>query len=284
LRDTVLCDARVFERAERRVVVRGEDLEKRFPKRSGKRSESVLALTRVSFQILDREFVTLLGPSGCGKSTLLSIIAGIEEPTAGDIAVAGYSRDRRTDAFGYMFQSDLLVPWRTVAANVALGLESLGVRRTEARDRANELLERFGLAEFGEKHPGELSGGMRQRVALMRTLVLERPHLLLDEPFGALDALTRLTMQEWLLDVWEEHRRTVVFVTHDVEESILLSDRVLVMTPRPGRVLAEIDIDIPRPRTYETVADPEFVRLKHEVLGMLHNPPEHQALLSPVEQ
>jgi ABC-type nitrate/sulfonate/bicarbonate transport system ATPase subunit len=231
----------------------------------------VLAITDVSFEARKNEFLTIVGPSGCGKSTLLNILAGLEEPTTGTILIDGAERVNRTGFFGYMFQKDLLLPWRTITQNVALGLEVQGVAQRVARREAIGLLDRFGMARFGNKYPVQLSMGMRQRVALMRTLMCDRPVLLLDEPFGALDALTRSSMQEWLLETWMAERRTVVFITHDIEESIFLSDRVLIMSSRPGRIKSELDVTFPRPRSHDLTTMPEFARVKQHVLSQLHN-------------
>lgn len=244
------------------------DLAKKFPPAGG---EPFLAINDVSFDVHDNEFLTIVGPSGCGKSTLLNILAGLSDPTTGEILIDGEQHVNRAPFFGYMFQKDLLLPWRTIRDNVALGLEVLGRPKREARRSAVSLLERFGLDRFSEKYPIQLSGGMRQRVALMRTLICERPVLLLDEPFGALDALTRSVMQEWLLEIWTADKRTVIFITHDIEESIFLSDRVLVMTAHPGRIKDVVTVDFARPRTHQLLSTPKFSELKHYVLEQLYD-------------
>jgi len=231
--------------------------------------EPVAALGPLDLTVLDREFVSIVGPSGCGKSTLLNILAGLEQPTSGEIWLDGAPAPQRLGRVAYMHQRDLLLPWRRLLDNVTLPLELRGVAKQEARQRALPWLERFGLAEFALAYPAQLSGGMRQRAAFLRTLLAERPLLLLDEPFGALDALTRASLQEWLLALWEELDRTIVLVTHDVEEAILLSDRVIVLSHRPGRIVAQVVVDLPRPRSYEIVTDPRFVALKARVLGAL---------------
>lgn len=231
--------------------------------------QQLLALDAVSLQVRDREFVSVIGPSGCGKSTLLNIIAGLEEPSSGEVWLDGLPAPERLGRVAYMHQRDLLLPWRTVLDNVVLGLEIAGVPRAQARERARGWLARFGLEGFADVYPAALSGGMRQRAAFLRTLLTERPVLLLDEPFGALDALTRAEMQEWLLALWDDVGRTVLFVTHDVEEAILLADRVLLMSQRPGRILREYSVPLPRPRTYQQVTDPAFVALKAELLATL---------------
>jgi ABC-type nitrate/sulfonate/bicarbonate transport system ATPase subunit len=215
------------------------------------------------------EFVALVGPSGCGKSTLFNVIAGLEPPSAGDVLVDGVSVVGRPGSAAYMPQRDLLLPWLTVLDNAALPLELAGHGRDEARRAAAAHFPRFGLAGFERHWPRQLSGGMRQRAALLRTHLVERGLMLLDEPFGALDALTRAEMQEWLLGVWEERRRTVVFVTHDVEEALFLADRVYVMAPRPGRIVAEVAVDFPRPRQLALVGDPAFAREKADLLARL---------------
>jgi ABC-type nitrate/sulfonate/bicarbonate transport system ATPase subunit len=203
------------------------------------------ALRDVSLRLEAGDFVSVVGPSGCGKSTLFNLIAGLDEPTRGQIAIKGEQEaSRRRPLAGYMFQKDLLFPWRSVLDNAALGLEVARVcDRAEARRRARELLPRFGLEGFETHRPAELSGGMRQRVALLRTLLLGRPLLLLDEPFASLDALTRRELQAWLRDTWRSGSEAALLVTHDVREAVLLSDRVYVMSPRPGRIVAEVAVE-----------------------------------------
>ncbi|QKW22352.1 ABC transporter ATP-binding protein [Kitasatospora sp. NA04385] len=191
------------------------------------------------------EFAAVIGPSGAGKSTLFNLVSGLERPTAGEILVDGEPPRTRSGRVAYMPQKDLLFPWRTVLANTALGLEAEGVPRRQARARAAELFEAFGLDGFQHAYPSALSGGMRQRAALLRTVVLGRPLLLLDEPFGALDSLTRADMQRWLLRMWRHYGWTVVLVTHDIREALLLADTVHVMSPRPARVVDRIEV--PRP-------------------------------------
>ena len=226
-------------------------------------------LEGVSLSVSPGEFVSLIGPSGCGKSTLLNIIAGLEEPTAGGIRFDGQPASGRPGAVGYMHQKDLLLPWRTVLDNAILGLELRGVGRAEARRRALDMAEQFGLKGFESSYPHLLSGGMRQRVAFLRTALANQDIILLDEPFGALDALTRANMQEWLLERWESWGKTVVLVTHDVDEALLLSDRVYVMTPRPARLKAVLAVDLSRPRSYGMITNDAFVRMKADLLGAL---------------
>jgi ABC-type nitrate/sulfonate/bicarbonate transport system ATPase subunit len=205
----------------------------------------VEALDDVSLRVESGDFVSIVGPSGCGKTTLFNLIAGIETPSSGTISVGGETdTDRRRLLTSYMFQKDLLFPWRNVLDNAALGLEVSGVAgRDEARRRARELLPRFGLDGFESHQPSELSGGMRQRVALLRTLLLGRPLLLLDEPFASLDALTRRELQDWLASTWRSGSEAALLVTHDVREAVYLSQRVYVMSPRPGRIVAEIEVE-----------------------------------------
>lgn len=236
----------------------------------GEGRAAVTAFEDVGFRVAEGEFLSILGPSGCGKTTLLHVIAGLEEETRGEIALDGRRRERRADQFGYMFQKDLLMPWYTVVDNVALGLVINGVDKKEARRRSLELMQRYGLGAAAKMYPSQLSGGMRQRAALIRTLLLDRDIMLLDEPFGALDALTRSIMQEWLLSIWSESTKTVVFVTHDVEEAVFLSDRVLVMSARPGRIKLDMPIDLPRPRSHEMLTQPEFMKKKEELLSSIY--------------
>jgi ABC-type nitrate/sulfonate/bicarbonate transport system ATPase subunit len=205
-------------------------------------------LDGVSLDVAPGEFVSVIGPSGCGKSTLFNVIAGLDRPDAGRVLVDGTDATGRVDPFAYMPQQDLLFPWRTVLDNTTLGLEVAGVRRREARARAQPLFAPFGLAGFENARPDALSGGMRQRAALLRTVVQERSLLLLDEPFGALDSLTRSEMQAWLAEVWARYGWTVLLVTHDIREAVFLSDRVVVLTPRPATVRTQVSVDLPRPR------------------------------------
>src|SRR6201988_1463329 len=207
-----------------------------------------LALAPVSLAIAPGRFVSLIGPSGCGKSTIFNIVAGLLEPTQGRVLIAGADSTGTIGRVGYMLHKDLLVPWRTVLDNVILGMEIQGVPLRDARQRALPLLQRYGLSGFEYLYPNALSGGMRQRAALLRTLLFDTDVILLDEPFGALDAQTKLQMQEWLLGLWADFGKTVVFVTHDIEEAIYLSDEVHVMATRPGRIIASISVDLPRPR------------------------------------
>jgi NitT/TauT family transport system ATP-binding protein len=238
-------------------------LTKRF---DGGRGKSVLALDGASLKLTDNEFVSLVGTSGCGKSTLLSIVAGLQHETSGQVLVDGRPVDGPGRDRGVVFQTYTLFPWLTAQENVEFALRGEELTRAQRRERAREQLSLVGLEDFLSAHPNELSGGMKQRVAIARALSYRPSILLMDEPFGALDALTRQLMQELLTRVWEQHRMTVLFVTHDVEEAVYVSDRVLVMTNRPGRVKHEVRVDLPRPRSYDMVASPEFGSLYGEVL------------------
>ncbi len=225
-------------------------------------------LAGVSVGVAPREFVTLLGPSGCGKSTLCNIVAGLAAPDGGTVLLDGVPLGPARGQVAYMQQKDLLLPWRVVIDNAILGMEIQGAPRPEARREARALLHRFGLTGFERMYPAHLSGGMRQRVALVRTLLCKKELLLLDEPFGALDAMTRSAMQGYLLRLREEFGRTVLFITHDVEEAILLSDRIYVLTARPARVKAEIALDLPHPRS---ATQEGVVREKARILALLQS-------------
>ena len=213
--------------------------------------------------------MTLVGPSGSGKSTLFSLLAGLLDPEQGEILLDGQLQQQRTGSFGYMPQRDLLLPWRSVTANVAIPLELGGMDRTVAGERAEEMLAHFGLEEFGDLYPYALSGGMRQRAALLRTILTEQDVLLLDEPFGALDALTRRELQDWLLNLWQEYSKTIFFITHDVDEALYLGDRVLVLSSRPGHIVETLEVDLPRPRRPSMIARPEFGRQAARLLEAL---------------
>jgi len=229
----------------------------------------VQALAGLDLAIGSGELVTVVGPSGCGKSTLFNIVAGLEEPDAGGVLRFEGRSCHAHELLGrvsFMPQRDLLLPWRTVIDNAILAIEIEGMPRAEARAQALRMLPEFGLSGFENQYPHQLSGGMRQRVALMRTFMFKRDLMLLDEPFGALDALTRTMMQRWLLDVWQKHKRTILFITHDVDEALFLGDRVIAMTARPGKVKLELPVTLPRPRRPELLTDPEFIRLKRVLL------------------
>lgn len=226
-------------------------------------SGPVEALRDITLDVAEGEFISLVGPSGCGKSTLLRVVAGLRPMTAGRVVVDGTPVTRPIPKVGMVFQAAVLLKWRTVLDNVLLPAELAGLNPRDYRARANALLELTGLKEFAEKRPSELSGGMQQRVSLCRALLLDPPLLLMDEPFGALDAMTRDDMNLELLRVWGEAtgstgRKTILFVTHSIPEAVFLADRVVVMSPRPGRIAEVVKIDLARPRTVETRATAEF--------------------------
>jgi NitT/TauT family transport system ATP-binding protein len=245
------------------------DVCKLFTPRRG--SEPVEALRDVSVDVRPGEFVSLVGPSGCGKSTLLKMIAGLLTPTSGRISVDGKPVKTPRRSVGMMFQTPELFPWRTVLKNVLLPIEIFGHEKEFHRKRALELLEMVGLEEFHKALPRELSGGMQQRVALCRVLVSDPSVILMDEPFGALDEFSRERLNVELLRIWEDTRKTIVFVTHNINEAVFLSDRVVVMGARPGRVLSVIDVPLgrDRPRTQQIMRDPAFTECVFEVRGLL---------------
>jgi ABC-type nitrate/sulfonate/bicarbonate transport system ATPase subunit len=228
------------------------------------------ALAPVTLAIAKGRFVSLIGPSGCGKTTIFNIIAGLLEPTSGRVRIDGVDATGTIGRVGYMLQKDLLLPWRSVVDNVILGMEIQGVPLKAGRARALPLLKRYGLAGFEYLYPSSLSGGMRQRAALLRTLLFDTDLILLDEPFGALDAQTKLAMQEWLMQLWADFGKTVLFVTHDVEEAIYLSDELHVMGTRPGRIIETIPIPLPRPRARSAALSPDFLAIKQHCFELLH--------------
>lgn len=240
-----------------------------------KGAEPLLAVSRLDLTIPQGQFVCVVGPSGCGKTTLLNMIGGFEKPTQGEMLLKGNPVTKPGPDRAVVFQQASLLPWMSVEENVAFGLILRDGRKEYDRDRVREMIDIMGLVGFEKHFPYQLSGGMQQRVAIARALITEPSMLLMDEPFGALDAQTRSDMQEFLLDIWFKLHPTVLFITHDVEESILLSDRVLVMTPRPGKVAADIPIKLPRPRKWDTILSPEFTQHKKEILQILH-PAEHR--------
>jgi ABC-type nitrate/sulfonate/bicarbonate transport system ATPase subunit len=229
------------------------------------------ALAPTTLEVEDGEFASIVGPSGCGKSTLFNIISGLLEPTAGRVYLDEHDVTGQTGYVGYMLQKHLLLPWRTVTRNIVLGASLTGHVTRKDKEEAVALARRYGLGEFVDHYPHALSGGMRQRGALMRTLAVHKDVMLLDEPCGALDSQTRLRMQQWLLDVWQDQQRTVVFITHDVDEAIFLSDRVHVMSARPGAFRASFDIDLPRPRSIEILTSPAFIEMKREILSLIYS-------------
>ncbi|PWC54455.1 ABC transporter ATP-binding protein [Azospirillum sp. TSA6c] len=231
----------------------------------------VTALDDVSLRVAHDTFAVIVGPSGCGKSTLLRLVAGLETPTSGNMTldgqpIAGPSADR-----GMVFQSYTLFPWLSVRENVMFGPKLKGLPKAECEDIADDLIRAVGLSGFERSFPKELSGGMRQRVALARALANDPRILLMDEPFGALDSQTRQLMQELLLEVWQARRKTVLFITHDIDEAIILGDTVHVMTARPGRIKRSMSIDIPRPRNLDALTSTEFMQFKREILHLMHD-------------
>lgn len=231
----------------------------------------VHALDAIDLDIKPGEFVALLGPSGCGKSTLLNLIAGFEKPSVGELQVNGHVVDKPGPERGVVFQEAALFPWLTVWENVVFGPKVAGTAKSNYEAHAKEMLEITGLSAFTTHLPVQLSGGMRQRVGIARVLTLGSKVLLMDEPFGALDAQTRLTMQELLLSVWQKLRTTVLFVTHDIDEAILLADTIYVMSARPGRIHTRIDVPIDRPRTIEDTTSAAFNELKREILKQIRH-------------
>ncbi|MGD2140432.1 MAG: ABC transporter ATP-binding protein [Burkholderiales bacterium] len=251
-----------------RTALRLDDITCRFPAREG---DSYCALSGVDLDIAEGEFVSLVGPTGCGKSTLLNVAAGLLRPTTGSVEVFGQALSAMNDQAGYLFQSDALLPWRTARENVMLGLELRGVSKSDAGTQAEAWLTRVHLAGHGEKYPHELSGGMRKRVALAQTLILDPKILLMDEPFSALDVQTRSLMENELLELWSQDRKSVAFVTHDLEEAISLSDRVVVLSAGPGsRPVGEFRIDLARPRDVSEVRlTPQFLELHRTIWDAL---------------
>jgi ABC-type nitrate/sulfonate/bicarbonate transport system ATPase subunit len=229
------------------------------------------ALAPTNLDIQPGEFVSVVGPSGCGKSTMFNIIAGVLTPSEGKVRIDGRDVTGRSGHVGYMLQKDLLLPWRTVIDNIVLGAILKGGASKAERAEGVALARRYGLGDFINHYPSALSGGMRQRVALMRTLAMHHDVMLLDEPFGALDSQTRLSMQQWLLSVWAQEKRTIVFVTHDIDEAVFLADRVVVMTPRPGRIREILTVPIERPRPMSCLTSPEFSKLKARILDLIYS-------------
>jgi NitT/TauT family transport system ATP-binding protein len=248
-----------------RVVV--ERVSKLYEDRAG---HAVRALDGIDLVVDTEEFVAVLGPSGCGKSTLLNLIAGLLAPSEGRLWLEGDLTPGRAPT-AMVFQEFALFPWRTARANVELGLEEMGIDADERRRRARRCIEMTGLVGFEEKYPHQLSGGMRQRVGIARALAVEPAVLLMDEPFSALDAQTRQLMQEELLGIWHRTRQTIVYVTHNIHEAVFMADRVVVLSRRPGRVLAEVKVDLPRPRAEAMLAEPAFVSAVERIWGLIRD-------------
>ncbi|MBV6827058.1 ABC transporter ATP-binding protein [Pseudomonas sp. PD9R] len=236
--------------------------------------ETFTALEQVSFEVPDQQFAVLVGPSGCGKSSLLYLTAGLAEPTSGEIYVGGKQVDGPGADRGMVFQGYTLFPWLTVRQNIEFGLKRRGMPARERKDIVDYYVNEVGLARFADNYAKQLSGGMMQRVAIARALANDPQILLMDEPFGALDSQTRLQMQQLLLRVWEHSKKTVLFVTHDIDEAILLGDRIFVMGARPGRIKEVLDVPMQRPRTLDMVMEPEFIKMKRDIFHLLHDGPE----------
>lgn len=247
-----------------KVIIR--DLYKEYTMENGEKFETLQA---ISMDIKEGEFVSVIGPSGCGKSTLFNLISGLEKPTTGDILLDGNSIIDKKGFVGYMPQKDYLLPWRTILDNIILGMEIQGKNKNEARKIATGYLNIFGLKSFENEYPLSLSGGMKQRAALLRTILLQNDLLLLDEPFASLDEITRMHMQQWLLDIWHRYKHTILFVTHNVDEAIYLSDRIYVLSPRPARIKSNIEINLPRPRDISIMTDANFTNYKKKILAEL---------------
>ncbi|SDH16085.1 NitT/TauT family transport system ATP-binding protein [Pseudomonas flavescens] len=256
------------EYAEVTARLRVDNVSLRYQSPNG---DTFTALDRVSFEVPDQQFAVIVGPSGCGKSSLLYLTAGLNEPSEGEIYVGGERVEGPGADRGMVFQGYTLFPWLTVRQNIEFGLKRRKLESSEIRTIVEFYLNEVGLAKFAEHYPKQLSGGMMQRVAIARALANDPQILLMDEPFGALDSQTRLQMQQLLLQVWGNSRKTVVFVTHDIDEAILLADRIYVMGARPGRIKEIIDVPIERPRTLDVVMEPEFIRMKRHILGLLHD-------------
>lgn len=240
--------------------------------------EDFVALDRVSLTISDNEFVTVVGPSGCGKSTLMNILAGLDETSGGQALVDGKTVSGPSPERGVIFQQYALFPWLTVRKNVEFGLKTAGMPRAERRERAEYFIRMVGLEKFADALPKMLSGGMKQRCAIARAYAVNPSILLMDEPFGALDALTRVKLQEQLLETWNKEKRTVLFITHDVDEAVFLANRVVVMAARPGRIHEIINIDLPYPRTEEVRLSPEFTKLRNRIWhAVYHQNSSHSA-------
>jgi ABC-type nitrate/sulfonate/bicarbonate transport system ATPase subunit len=245
--------------------IRFVDVAMRFRTRRGE----VRALQQISLTVPDGQFACIVGPSGCGKSTLLNVAAGLVTPTEGEVLVDGKPADSPGADRGMVFQSYSLYPWLSVRRNIEFGLEVKRTPKAERTRQSSELIRLMKLDGFADAYPKALSGGMKQRVAIARALVNDPQVLLMDEPFGALDALTRQIMQEMLTDLWQRYRKTVLFVTHDIDEAIFLGDVIYIMTNRPGRIRTTLTVDLPRPRTFDMVGGPRFAELRNQVVGII---------------
>lgn len=234
-----------------------------------KRFNDMLVVNNISFTLKEREFISLIGPSGCGKSTIFNIISGLSTPDEGTVYIDGKDYTGKTGRVSYMYQKDLLLPWKRIIDNVAIPLIIKGYSKKESRKMVEEYFKLFGLEGFEYKYPFQLSGGMRQRAALMRTYMFSKDIILLDEPFGGLDAITKSRMQYWLLEVLEKLKASVLFITHDIEEAVFLSDRVFILSDRPASIKEEISIDLPKPREKEIITTEKFNNYKRYILNVL---------------
>ena len=269
LEQSAAVSARFEKLRSRPVKLRVEDLSKKFDTPKGE----ILALNKINLQIHRREFITVIGPSGCGKTTLIRILAGLDFPTSGNVLLEGKKMEGPSAERGMVFQDYTLFPWLSVKKNVMFGLEIKGLGSMKAEAEAMEWLEIVGLAKFAEAYPGQLSGGMKQRAAIARSLANRPEILFLDEPFGALDAQTRASMQAYLLKIWQNVDVTIFFVTHDLDEAVYLSDRILVLRANPGEIDELIEVPVPRPRDPGQFLTPEFLATKKR-LEELIRPPE----------
>ncbi len=263
----VAADASTTAELHRPVKIKFSNITKEFLSQAG--GPAMKAIDHLSLDIAEKDFVCLIGPSGCGKSTLLNLVAGFEQPTTGEVLLDGARIDGPGPDRGVVFQEGALFPWLSVLDNVCYGPKRLNVSKERYLQDAHAILEQVGLSAFTKHLPSELSGGMRQRVAIARALINRPPVLLMDEPFAALDPQTRVLMQEMLLQIWEHDNRTVLFITHDVEEALFLGTRVIVMSSRPGQVLEDVRADLPRPRDYSVLKDPSFVNIKAELFALV---------------
>jgi ABC-type nitrate/sulfonate/bicarbonate transport system ATPase subunit len=252
---------------DRPAKISFRNITKEFVSQAG--GPAMKAVDRLSLDIAEKDFVCLIGPSGCGKSTLLNLIAGFEKATSGEVLLDGVVISGPGPDRGVVFQEGALFPWLNVLDNVCYGPRRLKVPRERYLAEAHDILEQVGLSAFAQHLPSELSGGMRQRVAIARALINRPPVLLMDEPFGALDPQTRVLMQEMLLQIWEHDNRTVLFITHDVEEALFLGSRVIVMSSRPGHLLEDVRADLPRPRDFSVLKEPEFVKIKADLFALV---------------
>lgn len=251
---------------KRNIKLKIDNVKKIYNSRNGE----MIALNGVNLDIMENEFICVVGPSGCGKSTLLNIIAGLLEPTSGAVYCDGNKVEGTGTERGVVFQQYALFPWMTVKKNVMFGLKLQGIKGKEAEEKAMKYIKMVQLEDFLDHYPKELSGGMKQRVAIARAYAVNPSVLLMDEPFGALDAQTRTQLQSELLETWEKEQKTCFFITHDVDEAIILAQKVIIMSARPGRIKEIVDIDIPYPRTQETKMSPEFLELKNHIWGQVY--------------